>query len=349
MEFDKARERIPDVLEGVTRLTVETVSEAPTRGGGMWRPDLEVRAEGKIFLIEYKSRSSAESVGSALAQIGSWSLSSSSPDEILLLIVPYMGDVGRQMCESAGVDWMDLSGNASIRAPGFHIQVLGRPNKYRSRGRPRDLFARRASRITRALLTQTERGWLQHELVQTTHISKGYASKLLSRLQEAGFIEVRRDAKYWVRDFEALLDGWRKSYDFEDHTILKGFLPERTPDALVKKLVLGLSAHATATAVTGLGAAWHYTKHAGHRLSTVFVSKMPSEQAMADLGFQRVQSGANAWLVEPYDESVFIGVVSSKGVPYVSALQAYLDLSGHPERSEEAAEELRPIVVGSVR
>lgn len=52
-----------------------------------------------------------------------------------LIVVPYMGHVGRELCEKSGVSWLDLSGNAQIVAPGLRIRIEGRPNKYRDRGR----------------------------------------------------------------------------------------------------------------------------------------------------------------------------------------------------------------------
>ena len=40
-----------------------------------------------------------------------------------------------------------------------------------------------------------------------------------------------------------------------------------------------------------------------------------------------------------------MGHVSDGDLPYVSPLPTYLDLKDHPERSSEAAEYLRPIVL----
>jgi len=345
MDFAKAKRLIPGAIEEAARLRVAQVSESPSRVGEAWRPDLEITADGMVFLVEYKSRSTSESVGSALALIRSSTQQRDPGSPVPLLVVPYMGDVGRRMCEQAGVAWADLSGNASIHGPGIHIQLRGQPNRYPSRGRPRDLFAPKASRVARALIRHPGRGWVHQELLKATGLSKGYVSKILARYREAGFLEARGDDRDWLRDPDAFLEAWRGSYDFKAHTILRGFVPERTPDALVKRLSRGLSARGIEPAVTGLGAAWHYTRFAGHRLSTVFVPSMPPDPLLAEVGFQPGPAGANTWLVEPFDESVFLDTVSVEGLSFVSALQAYLDLKGHPERSDEAAEALRPLVL----
>jgi hypothetical protein len=47
------------------------------------------------------------------------------------------------------------------------------------------------------------------------------------------------------------------------------------------------------------------------------------------------------WLVVPNDEGVFDGAAEREGVRCVHPVQAYLDLKDHPERSAEAAQQLR--------
>ena len=59
------------------------------------------------------------------------------------------------------------------------------------------------------------------------------------------------------------------------------------------------------------------------------------------VGIRWEERGSNVWLVQPNDEAVFHGFADIDGIPCVTPLQTYLDLKGHPERSEEAAEELR--------
>jgi len=82
-----------------------------------------------------------------------------------------------------------------------------------------------------------------------------------------------------------------------------------------------------------------------HTILRGFVPTMPPDPLLAEVGFQPGPAGANTWLVEPFDESVFPDTVSVEGLTIVSALQAYLDLKGHSERSDEAAEALRPLVL----
>ena len=95
------------------------------------------------------------------------------------------------------------------------------------------------------------------------------------------------------------------------------------------------------TAATALAAAWLWTRYAGFRLSTVYLSIPPSPALKRDISFREEARGANTWLVVPNDEGVFDGAESVDGIRCVHPVQAYLDMKDHPERAPEAAAELR--------
>lgn len=64
------------------------------------------------------------------------------------------------------------------------------------------------------------------------------------------------------------------------------------------------------------------------------------EPSPIDAG-RRVHSFFGSWLVVPKDAGVFHGSRDLDGLRCVHPVQAYLDLQGHPERSEEASESVR--------
>jgi hypothetical protein len=345
MDKNEALKKIPDLLRELASLDVSEVRTEEPACDLRYSPDLTIIADSLTFFVEYKGRSNAEAIGSALLQIEAWKELTRDDSTLALLVVPYMGEVGRRLCGGAGVGWMDLSGNALIRAPGLHVNVRGLPNRYATRGRPQNVFAPKASRIVRMLLLQPNWGWLHQELVDETQLTKGYVSKLVTRLEQAGFVEKREGRRYWLRNAEALLTAWRASYDFSDHRIIQGYVAERTPEAVLRHVVDGFGNASVKTAITGLAAAWHYNHHAAFRLCALYASPMLGADQLEDLGFREVESGANTWLIEPADEGVFMGEVVSDGLTYVNSLQVYLDLKDHPERSSEAAEYVRPLLL----
>jgi len=54
-----------------------------------------------------------------------------------------------------------------------------------------------------------------------------------------------------------------------------------------------------------------------------------------------IDLSGNARLVVPNDHGVFEGAADFGGIRCVHPVQIYVDLKGHPERSAEAAEDLR--------
>jgi hypothetical protein len=90
-----------------------------------------------------------------------------------------------------------------------------------------------------------------------------------------------------------------------------------------------------------LGAAWLYSHFANFRLATFHLPNAPGTESFNALGFREDEKGANTWLVVPNDEGVFQGSEAKEGIRCVHAVQAYLDLKDHPERSSEAASRLR--------
>jgi hypothetical protein len=90
-----------------------------------------------------------------------------------------------------------------------------------------------------------------------------------------------------------------------------------------------------------LAGAWLCTHFAGFRLVTFFVERIPGEDIRKAIGFREEASGENVWLVVPNDVGVFYGASRRKGIMCAHSVQVYLDLKDHPERSAEAAEQLR--------
>jgi len=143
------------------------------------------------------------------------------------------------------------------------------------------------------------------------------------------------------RSPDLLLDAWQAAYNFNHHRITRGHSPARSGEELLHRLANSLNFDEIRWGVTGLGSAWLYSGFAAFRLVTVFLESMPSQNFFTELEFTAEAKGANLWVVLPDDDSVFDGVEKREGISCVSPLQTYLDLKDQPERSKDAAAELR--------
>jgi hypothetical protein len=339
MNEDHALTIIPGMLSQLLGGPVESTGRPAGADCGV---DAELHVAGRDFLIQYKSSGTADLAAGAVRQLKR--SAAERPQAVLVLVVPYMGEVGKLICRAEGVAWFDLSGNADLTAAGILVRIEGRPNSFKRPGRPRDLFAPRSSRLARSLLLWRDRTFTQDELAAESGLPAPSVSRLVPVYQDAGFIERRKEGrKYLIRlaDFDRLLDAWLQAYDFSMHAIRRGHVAARSGEELLEQVAATLGERKVDYAATGLSSAWLIEPFAVFRLVTVYVRDWPDAETLEAMRFRPEPRGSNLWLVRPKDSDVFRASEISEGVRHVSTLQTYLDLKAQPERSADAAEVLR--------
>jgi DNA-binding MarR family transcriptional regulator len=321
-------------LLGVSSGDVELRPNDPSGAG------LVITAAGQTFVVEFKQTTSAASVVFAAKKVLEHTKRMRRRG-IPLVVVPFMGDVGRRACEEAGVNWLDLCGNAHIITSGIRVHVEGRPNRFRLAGRPPNLFAPKSSRVVRWLLIHFAEWLTQREIARATGMDEGFVSRIVARLEREGFVVRGERSAVRPRDSALLLDAWRERYQFVRHSILQGHVAARSGDALLRFACDAFAAQGVEYAATGLAAAWALTHFAAFRVAAIYLTMGPSAPVLERLGFKEEPRGANLWLVVPNDAGVFQGAVEKDGIRCAHPVQVYLDLKDQPERAAEAAERLR--------
>ena len=337
---EKARQEIPRHLTELLGAPLEDADirrEISARERARGKADMVIDLAGFSFVVEWRGSNSLPSIASGIDRLRELSLDGDIP----LLALPYMTPTGAERCKNAEVSWIDLSGNAHIVAPGLRIHVEGKPNQYTRRGRPSNIFAPKSSRVTRHLLRFPDETFLQKEIAEHTGLSEGYTSRIVGRLEEARLLYRDDDGRVGVRDPDLLLDSWREKYDFGKHDIQRGTVAAHSGEELVDKVADTLTQRDIAYATTGLAGAWLVDGFASFHTATFFLRRAPNDDDLRELRFHEGARGANLWLVLPNDEGVFDGIDRHRDIVHVHPLQIYLDLKGHPERSDEAASHLR--------
>ncbi len=292
------------------------------------------------FVIEWKGSSGLAQVSQAANQVVEYA-SKLGRRAVPVLAVPFMGPLGRERCREVGVNWLDLSGNAHIFAPGVRVRVEGQPNLFKRPGRPASAFAPKSSRIARWLLLHPKELLTQREIARATGMDEGFTSRIVARLEADELVSREPSGAIRAQDPDLLLDAWREDYDFSKHQVVKGYVAARSGSALLRRVAGELKGLKADHAATGMAAAWLLTRFAGFRIVTIYVAELPSSDVVDRLGFREEGPGSNVWLVAPADEGVFHGASDRDGVRCVHPVQAYLDLKEHPERADEAAVHLR--------
>lgn len=329
----KPEHALPLVVERLTELLGVGPLDVRQEVGGV---DLVVAFPDRTFVVEWKGSARVASVAAGLRF-----LHALAANHHALIAVPFMGATGASICEDAGVDWLDLSGNAHIVAPGLRILVEGRPNAFRHAGRPRSAFAPKSARIARWLLEHPEEAWSQRALSEATGVDPGFTSRIVRRLLDDELVGRDDQGHIVLRRPSLLLDAWAEDYDFDRHRVHRGVVAARSGTELVARLSEAATRDGAEHAFTGLGAAWQYTHFAAFRLATLYLPGGLTDGLASSFGFRPSERGANTWLVVPDDEGVMHGAALVEGVRCVHPVQAWLDLRAHPERSTEAAQRLR--------
>jgi len=329
---------VPGILANFLDIPESQVNIVPQEGNH--DPDFLVESVDYQFLVECRGTSARAPLLLALIQITD-NKDSFGKNAIPLIVVPYMGKSGVDFCQDHDLSWIDLSGNAHIKAPGLLIHVEGRPNRFKNVGRPANVFAPKSARISRHLLTDPNKSYHQRELSQITGLDEGHTSRIVRRLEELNLIERNDQGALRPSDPNQLLDAWLEAYDFSKHQIIKGHIAARSGEELLKQMSRILVEQQIDYAATGLAGAWQYTHFAKFRLATFFLADPPGKNLFDLLHFREDDRGANTWLVVPNDKDVFHGLSTRDDIACVHPVQIYLDLKGHPERAKEAASMLR--------
>src|SRR3954469_9340103 len=214
----------------VPRLFSEALGLPPRRvrlrrAGKHLRHDFEVMAGDRLLLIEVLGRADRAPLLSHWRRIRR---ARAKPSEIPVLVVPFMTDLARALADEHRINWLDLSGNASIRAPGFIVRVSGNPDRFARRGRPSSVFERRSSRLVRTLLQLPGRDWSVRACARSTDLNEGHVSRIVAELIADELLVRDERRRFRVRDPGLLLDAWRDAADFSSHKVLRGHVPARS-------------------------------------------------------------------------------------------------------------------------
>jgi hypothetical protein len=234
----RLEEEIPKRLAELLAVPLNRIKVQRQPAAGRGKPegaDLLVAAGDFNFVVEWKTAGQAAAVAMAARAVqqlaAQWKKKS-----IPLVAVPYMGEVGRRLCEEADVCWLDLSGNAHLVAPGLRVTIEGKPNQFKRPGRPRSVFTPKSARIVRRLLIEPENTFTQRALAKAAGLDEGFTSRIVRQLEEQRLVARDAAGELKVADYDALLDAWREAYDFSKHHIERGHIAARSGDEILRRV-----------------------------------------------------------------------------------------------------------------
>lgn len=241
--------------------------------------------------------------------------------------------------------FIDLSGNCYLALENVLIEKEGKPNVQPSTRPLRSLFARRATRVVRAMLIEPPRVWRLDELARTSGVSLGHAHNVVKRLGELAWAERDEQQRIRLSKPADLLEAWCDGYSYRANEVTTFFSPERVTRRLLAEIARVAEAE---------GRRYALTMHSGASLVAAnvrvpaihcYVEGNPAPFGVA-LGLRPAEREGSVHLLSPYDEGVFHGLLEKGGFKVVSLPQLYADLLHFERRGREQAEHLRRETMG---
>jgi hypothetical protein len=258
----------------------------------------------------------------------------------------YIGSQSARILKDNNLGFLDLSGNCYLAFEHVLIEKEGKRNVRPSTRPLRSLFAPRATRVVRVLLTEPSRAWRLEELAKAAEVSLGHSHNVVKRLEDLRWVERDEAQRIHLGKPADLLQAWCESYTYRTNEIASYFVPERVTRRLLADLGRAASAEGRRYAFTltaGLSLVAPQTRLAGMH---VYLEGDPAPIAAA-LGLHPAGEADGAvHLLSPYDPGVFHALLDKGGLKVVSLPQLYADLVHYERRGPEQAEHLRREAMG---
>jgi hypothetical protein len=244
----------------------------------------------------------------------------------------------------AGVNFVDLSGNVSIRAKGLVASLEGVDLAVEDAPRRshRNPFSKKASRVARFLLASPSRAWRVRDISREGSISVGYASEVLQALVAKGYVADGSEGFRLIDPVSLLID-WSAAYRWEDNRI-RSYAAAFSTRELELEAFHALDSAGARCLVTLLAAVDRFVPYVQHDQLHLYVDGFTSaaqDAVRSRLHPEPVSHGGNLHLMEPYyGDAVWYGAVRHEVVDSVSDVQLFLDLLHYPVRGAEAADVL---------
>lgn len=319
------------------------VEISPVKKREAWSPDYfaSISIDGKGFkaAIEVLRSKSSAIFRSKLASLVSYVERNGNIEPLLLS--DYLSEEKREECKSAGVNFVDLSGNAYMAHEGIYIERAGFPNRYPEKRVGRGPFSDKASLILRISLEDKSRSWGVREMAQSAGLDPGYVSRMMRELVIRGYFG-KEAKKYKLLDAKSILEDWVSEYNYRKNEEQGYFCLADNPGEILDRLRDVEGHKSLSYALSFQAGANLVAPHAVYNEVHIYLRDESSHTLLAQrLKLREVERGANVILCYPHNKhSAFHQMHQVDGLWVVSDLQLYLDLYKYPLRGLEQAEHL---------
>ncbi len=311
-------------------------------GRGRRQPNGVLRITGPdggsaVFVIEAKRGSATpQAILQAADQLAAHISESRGAGTQPLIAAPYLSPRSKEALADRAVSYADSTGNLRLTAPSpaiFFEQSGATKDPWPSPQPLRSLRGRGAGRAVRALV-DFRPPYGVRELAARTNTSAATLSRVIDLLEREALLTKGRKGGVGDLDWAGTIRRWSQDYELRTANTAIPYVDPRGLAAFVEKLAKARLRNAT----TGALAAQRFAPIAPARVATVYV-----EDAVAAADRFRLRpadAGANALLVEPFDDVVFDRTQKRDELITVAPSQLAADLLTGPGREPSEGEEV---------
>jgi hypothetical protein len=238
-----------------------------------------------------------------------------------------------------GIHFFSKDGACRITLPGIITYIVKIQNKSQteSRNSGGSPFVGKGAMIPRIFFNQPQRVWTLGELASDAAMTKAYASIILHRMKDNGYVR-QEDNGYLLVNPEKMLDDWLTVYRFNRYMRRQMFAASF--DTLRKGLDIvaeSLKDQNFRFGFMGSSGAYLRAPYMESNIVMAYTEQIPDELP----NLFPVESDGNVILYIPQNAGFLFGGHEVDGLPVVSDVQLYLDLKRMPGRNEDQADYLR--------
>jgi hypothetical protein len=293
---------------------------------------VRTRSANQLIFVEVKSPGTPKNVRNVVNSLSS--VLRRNPAGYGMVVAPYVSPKSAEICASAGMGYLDLSGNCRIAFQEVFINRQNFPNKYPYKAGLSSLYSPKAERILRVLLTYPYRPWKTLTLADEAQVSPGMITHVRRKLDEEEWIESNPEGFQLIQP-ATLLQDWAENYSFRKSITLDCYSIKNLAE-VEKEIAEACDALSIRYALTSFSASNRLAPMVRHPRVTAYIDQSTNRLA-EKLSMKPVESGANVALVRPYDAGVFWNAQEVEGIKIATPIQVYLDLVNNRGRGEEAA------------
>ncbi|MET8788368.1 helix-turn-helix domain-containing protein [Streptomyces sp. NPDC004589] len=339
--LEQAHQALQDLLGPGWEVAVQT--EGHSRGDSGIDARIHVRASDGMFvplLVSLRERLTPKEVAAVLAPRADLVR---QVDQVarLMVISPWISPMSQQELRSRDIDYLDLTGNVSLRVnrPAIVIQMQGEqraPAGYRQPASKPALTGLKAARLVR-LLADVRPPYRATDLAHHAELSVPYVSRLLDSLEDQ--LLIHRDGKIVSDvDWQALIRERARQTDLLRTTEPIGMLAPNGVPAVRDRLRDfhrdGMGEYRREVLVTGSYAARSFAPVSVGGQLMLYVQEHPmnADRVADELGLLPVSEGADVLLLRAKDRSIWERPMEISGVWQVGLSQLALDCLSGPGR-----------------